>query len=103
MNMTKIGGQEWQPPLDVFAGAVPSQKRHGRKAMTKVMDARSISVTLTAQADLSRQHVEGAMNVTTIQTVAPARNEEEGRHCSSLPVTPALGNVLRKHCAGRAM
>jgi hypothetical protein len=44
MDVTKIGGQKWQSSFGIFAGAVPSQQRHYRKAVSKVVDARPIAI-----------------------------------------------------------
>jgi hypothetical protein len=43
------------------------------------------------------------MNVSLIQTIAPAGDEQIGGHRSSCPMSLTSGDVVSKHRAGRCM
>jgi hypothetical protein len=47
-----------------------------------------------AHADLFRQGVESAMNITSIETVALAGDEKVGGNCSSFSAAPAPDNAV---------
>ena len=97
MDVTKIWRQESQSPLNIFTSSVPSQQRHHREAVSKIVDPRPEPIRWTAHADLPLELIEGAMNVTGIQAVAPTGDEKVGGHCTHFPMLPPLGDVLGKH------
>src|SRR5947208_826755 len=74
-----------------------------RKSMPQVVEARPPLVVRTAQTDLPGQGVERSMNVSAIQSVSPAGDEQIGGHLTLSPMTSASDDVVAEHFTGRRM
>jgi len=79
MNMAEVRGQHRQAPLGILARAVPTQQGLDCESMSKVMQAWAVAVVRSAQADLTRQVVEGAPDITAVELVACTRDKKVGR------------------------
>ena len=78
MHMAKVGRQDWQPALGILIGPIPMHECVCRETMPHVVEARPPFVGRTAPADLPGQGVEGSMNVSAIQPIAPTGDEQKG-------------------------
>ncbi len=101
--MSEVGGQHRQEALGILVGLIPAHERVGREAMPHVMQTRPMTVGRTAQADLPRQGIERSVNFAGIQTIAPARDEQIGRHWSVSPMAASTDEVPVEHLAGGRM
>ena len=71
--------------------------------MSNVVQTRARAIAWSSQTNLPRQRIERSMNLSAIQTVTHAGNEQIRGHYLSCPMTLSLGDVLFKHGAGRGM
>ena len=76
MRMTEKRGQHGQSPFDVFMGAIPLDERVDGESMPKIVNARTGVGRGSAQANLTRQDVEGPMHRGDLQS-APTIGEEK--------------------------
>src|SRR5260221_6306275 len=101
--MAEVGGQQGQSSLGILTGPVPLHEGVCRETVAYVVQTRVPTVGWASQTDLPRQRIEGSMNVSLIQTIAPAGDEQIGGHRSPCPMSLTSGDVVSKHCAGRCM
>src|SRR5690349_21078794 len=101
--MTEEGTQERQPTLRVLLRTIPVNQGLRGKPVPQVVEARPFAVVESAQAGPPRGAVEGPMNRSDIQPVAPARNEQVRGDSSSRPVPCAPIEILGQHFAGRGV
>jgi hypothetical protein len=64
--------------------------------MTKAVQARAVTGRGSTQTDQARQLVEGAMDITDVQVIAPA-GDKESRHAASCEEALATHSILREH------
>ena len=72
MSVTEVGRQDWQALPDVVPVPMPLQQRLDRKAMTKIVQAGTMTGGDTADADLPGQGGKGPPDLTFIQPPTPA-------------------------------
>ena len=76
MYMAEVRRQDRQAPLGILTRPVPTQQGLDRESMSKIMQAGAVAVFLSAQPDLARQVVESSPNVSAVELVASAGDEE---------------------------
>src|SRR5579863_1540408 len=101
--MAEIGGQQRKSSLGILAGPVPLHEGISCKTMAQVVQARPMAVGGTPQTDLPRQRIEGSMNLSAVQTIAPAGEEQVGGRRPSCPMAPASGEIVCQHRARRGV
>src|SRR3972149_9052413 len=101
--MTEVGGQERQFALRVLIGPIPVHECVSGKSVSHVVQTRSMTVGGATQTNLPAQRIERSMNVSAIQTIAPAGDEQKGGHRPLLPMAFASADVICEHFAGRGM
>src|SRR6202166_2172911 len=99
--MAEVGRQDWQTTLGILSGLVPVYKCVRCKYVPHVVQTRPVTVGCTAQADLPRQRRESSMNLSAVQPVSPARNEQVRRYRSPRPMTLASCDIVCEHLAAR--
>ena len=67
------------------------------------VEPRATIVRWTAETDLPGQGIEGSMNISAIQPIAPARDEQIRRDRSACPMTIAPGDIVVEHLTRRGM
>ena len=70
MGVAQVGCKNRQPTFDVFARSIPADQGLDGEAMPKVMQAGTVMVIGSSQADLAGEAIEGAPNVRTLQRSA---------------------------------
>src|SRR5216684_1362165 len=103
VDMTEVGGQDWQTALRILTGPIPLHEGICCESVSHIVETRSMAVGRATQADLSGQRIESPMDLATIQTIAPAGDEQIGRHRPLCPMAIASGDVVCEHFAGRGM
>src|SRR5437867_2498273 len=101
--MTEVGGQERQFTLWVLMGPIPVHEGVSGKSVSHVVKTRSMTVGRATQTNLPAQRVERSMNISAIQPMAPAGDEQEGGHRALPPMALASAKVIGEHVAGRGM
>src|SRR5215469_7630300 len=101
--MAEVGRQQGQSSFRILTGPVPLHEGVRRETMAHVVQARATTVGGAPQTDLPRQGIEGSMNVSSIQTVAPAGDEQIGGNGSSSPMALTSGEVVRQRRTGRSV
>ena len=76
MCVPEIGGQERQASLGIFTISIPAKQCLNCKSVTKIVQARATTAPSSMQSNLSKQHIERAMNLTFVQPVALLIHEE---------------------------
>src|SRR5690349_15679952 len=76
MNMPQKRAQQRQASFGVLLRAVPVHQRGRGKSMAKIVQTRPMAVARAAQSDASRGRIERAVNLSAIQSVPPARDEQ---------------------------
>ena len=90
--------------LWILTGPIPLHEGVGCESVAHVVQTRPATGRIcSSQTNLPRQSIESSMNVSAIQTIAPAGNEQIGGHCTSGPMAPAPGDVVCKHLTGRCV
>src|SRR6266849_1689100 len=100
MHMAEVGGQQGKSSLGILTGPVPLHEGVCRETMAHVVQTRPATVGSSSQTNLARQSIESSVNVSAIQTITPAGNEQIGGHCTSGPMSSAPGDVVCKHLTG---
>jgi hypothetical protein len=77
MSMTEVRGEDGQPPLNIFPCAMPAQQRLDCKAMTKVVQARTVAGRSAADANLSGNHVKDPTDLPFIKPSTVTGTKEE--------------------------
>src|SRR6516164_5018619 len=85
--MAQVGGQQWQPSFGILTGPVPLHECICRETVAHVVQTRASTVGCAPQTDLPRQRIKRSMNVSRVQAVAPAGDEQIGGHSSSCPMS----------------
>src|ERR1700674_2905989 len=101
--MTKIGGQDRQEAFWILAGPIPRYQRVRCESVPHVMQTWPVIIGYAAQTDLPGQGIECSMNISNIQTIAQAGNEQIGGDRPSRPMTFTSRNVVGKHLASRCV
>src|ERR1700692_2146074 len=92
--MAEVGRQDWQTTLGILSGLVPVYKCVRCKYVPHVVQTRRVTVGCPPQADLPRQRIESSMNLSAVQPVSPARNEQGRSYRSPLPMTLASWDIV---------
>ena len=69
MCVPKVGRQNRQAPLGVFAVSISAQQSLESKSVAKIVQARSAAVVLTTQPNLPGQSVKRPVYLTFVQAV----------------------------------
>ena len=101
--MAEEGGQKRKFARRILIGSIPAHERACCESVSQIVQARSTTVGCAAQTDLPGQGIERSMNVSTIQPIAPAGDEQVGGHRTLPPVAFAPADVVCEHFAGRGM
>ena len=70
MSMTQKGRQHRQAPFNIFAGPIPLNEGVKSESVAKVVKPRSGVIGWSAQANLTREIVEGSVHRREIQATA---------------------------------
>src|ERR1700722_8925710 len=100
MNMAEKCAQQRQTPLRIFLRAVPVDEGGRGKSVAKVVQARPMAVSGSAQADAPRRGIERPMNRAEIQSITPARDKKVLGDRAPRPMPLALLEVMGQHLAG---
>src|SRR6266568_6113727 len=98
--MAEVGGQEWQASRGVLIATIPVHQRVRGESVSQVVQAGAVAIRGAAQPDLAGQPVKGAVDLPTVQAVAPTGDEQVEGHGSPGPMTLASGDVIGEHLAG---
>lgn len=101
--MTEIRRQEGQETLGILMRPIPVHQSARCKSVSQIMQAWSVTVGRTAQTDLPGQHIEGAVDLSTVQPISPAGDKQVGGYRPPCPMALASGNVVCEHLAGRGV
>lgn len=69
--MAEVGRQQRQAALGILIVAIPVHKRIRCKAVSQVMQTGAVTVGRVAQPDLPGQCLEGTMDLSVVQAIAP--------------------------------
>lgn len=103
VDVTEVGGQDRQEAFWISVRSVPRYQRVGGESVSHVMQTWSVIVGNAAQTDLPGQRIESSMNLSAVQTIAPAGNEQIGGDRASRPMTVASRDVVGKYFASRCV
>jgi hypothetical protein len=103
VDVPEEGGQDGQTALRFLTGLVPSHEGVRGESVPQIVQARPVTVSDTAQTDLSGRLIERSMDRPGIQAIAPTGDKQVGGDRSSCPVTLTSCDVICQHLASRRM
>ena len=97
--MPKIGRQDRQAPLGVFAVAIPTQQSLDRKSVSKIVQARATADIHRTQSNLSGQEIERPVDLAFVQPIAVLVGQEMSFGARAKALIPAF-RIIGQDLAG---